>query len=67
MFWQSATTEGNALPALLTFDNSDVALRVQLQPIGLDVLDDLIASGDLDPQELWRETPSGKASQSCKG
>lgn len=26
-----------------------VTLRVRLQPVGLDVLDDLIASGDLDP------------------
>jgi nitrate/TMAO reductase-like tetraheme cytochrome c subunit len=27
-----------------------VTLRVRLQPVGLDVLDDLIGSGDLDPQ-----------------
>lgn len=27
-----------------------VTLRVRLQPVGLDVLDDLIASGDLDPK-----------------
>ena len=73
MFWQAASSEGNSLPPLITFDASDsryyeahkvkaypasgelpttpdhVTLRVQLQPIGLDVLDDLIATGDLDP------------------
>jgi hypothetical protein len=27
-----------------------VTMRVRLQPIGLDVLDDLVTSGDLDPQ-----------------
>ena len=27
-----------------------MTLRVRLQPIGLDVLDDLISSGDLDPR-----------------
>ena len=30
-------------------NNDRVTLRVLLQPIGLDVLDDLVESGDLDP------------------
>lgn len=37
---------GSALPAY----PDRVTLRVRLQPIGLDVIDDLIASGDLDPK-----------------
>jgi hypothetical protein len=73
MFWQAASTEGNALPGQATFDRLDprfyqthvmqrypaqgaitgvpdrITVRVRLQPIGLDVLDDLIGSGDLDP------------------
>ena len=72
MFWQAASYEGNALPAIVTFDVSSpdfylghkqrsfppsgapiptpdrITLKVHLMPIGLDVLDDLIASGDLD-------------------
>jgi hypothetical protein len=74
MFWDAAQTEGNALPAQVTFDPGDprfyqthivrayprsgnipgaasidrVTMRVRTQPIGLDVLDDLVASGDLD-------------------
>jgi hypothetical protein len=72
-FWDAASTEGNALPALATFDASDpryfashvaraypaagalpavpdrVEVRVRLQPVGVDVLDDLVATGDLDP------------------
>lgn len=74
MFWQAASTQGNELPAQLTFDATDpryyqthvvqyfprapsatlpampdqVTLRVRLQPIGLDVLNDLVATGDLD-------------------
>ena len=35
--------------ALLTAKPDRVTLRVLLQPIGLDVLDNLVASGDLDP------------------
>ncbi len=73
MFWEGATTEGNALPAQTTFDPTDprfyqthiervypraapvaqtadrVTMRVRVQPMGTDVLDDLVASGDLDP------------------
>jgi hypothetical protein len=73
MFWEGASTEGNALPAQATFDATDprfyqthvvrsyprqgniagaidrVTMRVRLQAVGLDVLDELIASGDLDP------------------
>jgi hypothetical protein len=73
MFWDAAQTEGNALPAQVTFDSTDprfykthivrsyprtgtfsaqadrVTMRVRVQPMGLDVLDELIASGDLDP------------------
>jgi hypothetical protein len=72
MFWQAASYEGNALPAIVTTDISSpnfylghklryfppagtpiptpdrVTLSVHLMPIGLDVLDDLIATGDLD-------------------
>jgi len=75
MFWEAASYETNALPALATFTPSDpafyqghkikffpaagtpiipapdrITLRVRLRAVGLDVLDDLIASGDLDPQ-----------------
>jgi hypothetical protein len=38
----AAATAGAVIPARVT-------LKVHLQPIGLDVLDDLVASGDLDP------------------
>jgi hypothetical protein len=74
MFWQAATTQGNELPAPVTFVSTnpdfykthiyqtfprdmtaalpqvpdEVTLRIRLQPIGLDVLDDLVSSGDLD-------------------
>ncbi len=75
MFWEAASYETNALPALATFTPSDptfyrghkirffpttgtailpapdrITLRVRLRAVGLDVLDDLIASSDLDPQ-----------------
>ena len=33
-----------------------VELRVHVRPIGLDVLDDLVASGDLDPALRWGMT-----------
>jgi hypothetical protein len=74
MFWQAATTKGNEIGALATFDPLDprfyqthvvqtfprnfaplpqmpdrVTFRMRLQPVGLDVLSDLVASGDLDP------------------
>ncbi len=76
MFWNGATTDGNELPALTTFDPTQAAfyephkarsfpregivgsgaesidhvtLRVRLQPIGLDVLNDLVSTNDLDP------------------
>lgn len=74
MFWQAATTEGNELPAPVTFDPTSpdyyrthieqffpralngvlpqipdqVTLRIRLQPVGLDVLDDLVSTHDLD-------------------
>ncbi len=74
MFWQSASYEGNELPAQVTFDQADprfyqahkiktfpatgiiptvpdrVTLRVRLQSMGLEVIDELIQSGDLDAQ-----------------
>jgi YtkA-like/Cytochrome c554 and c-prime len=78
MFWQAASTQGNEIPALSTFDPLDtryyqthveqvyprgsgaaqavlptmpdrVTFRMRLQPIGRDVLDDLVDGGDLDP------------------
>ena len=74
MFWQAASTKGNEITALATFDQLDprfyqthvvrtfphdiaplpqmpdrVTFRMRLQPVGLDVLSDLVASGDLDP------------------
>jgi hypothetical protein len=77
MFWQAASTMGNEIPALATFDQLDerfyethveqfyprsgvmpvplpqmpdrVTFRMRLQPIGLDVLNSLVDSGDLDP------------------
>jgi hypothetical protein len=77
MFWQAASTMGNEIPALATFDRLDprfyqthveqfyprsgtmptalpqmpdrVTFRMRLQPIGLDVLHNLVDSGDLDP------------------
>jgi hypothetical protein len=76
MFWNGATTDGNELPPLTTFDSTQTAfyqphkvrsfprggivgsgaqaidhvtLRVRLQPIGLDVLNDLVSTKDLDP------------------
>jgi hypothetical protein len=74
MFWQAASSTGDELPALATFDSLDpryyqthivqrfhrdgsplptppdrVTLRIRLQPVGLDVLDDLARTGDLDP------------------
>jgi hypothetical protein len=77
MFWQAASTDNNALPALqpangqsnstlnhrtqlfprdaspILVDGSpvrpdDVQVRVWMQPMGLDVLQDLVDSGDLD-------------------
>ena len=74
MFWQAASTEGNELPAPVTFNPTDpnyykthivqyfpramdgalpqmpdqVTLRFRIQPVGLDVLNDLVSTGDLD-------------------
>jgi Cytochrome c554 and c-prime len=72
MFWNAASYDGNALPAIVTFDISSpdfylghkqrfyppsgvpittpdrITLKVHVTPIGLDVLNDLVASGDLD-------------------
>ena len=74
MFWQAASTEGNELPAPVTFNPTDpnyykthivqyfpramdgalpqmpdqVTLRIRIQPVGLDVLNDLVSTGDLD-------------------
>jgi hypothetical protein len=36
-------------PSVLTTLPDKVTMRVRLVPVGLDVLDDLIQSGDLDP------------------
>jgi hypothetical protein len=103
MFWQAASFEGNELPALVTFDQSNPAFfathlienypgsggplgfnpdritaRVLIQPIGTDVLQDLVDSGDLDAGYLddmpvftvgrtasleW--TPAAMTSSSC--
>lgn len=73
LFWEAASTRGNTLPALATFDEADprfyqthlqqtypatglvaglpdrVEAQVWLQPIGVDFLDDLVATGDLLP------------------
>ena len=73
MFWEAASYETNALPALTTFDITSpefykghkfkmfpisggtvpmpdrITLRVRVEAVGYDVLDNLIASGDLDP------------------
>ncbi len=75
MFWQAASTEGNSLSALATFDMANpaftqatklqifprdqgpvpggppdrVTLDLWVEPIGRDVLDNLVDSGDLDP------------------
>jgi hypothetical protein len=73
MFWQAASSEGNELVPLATFNGNDprfylthvvqrfprngsklaqmpdrVTLRVRIQPVGVDVLQDLVASQDLD-------------------
>jgi hypothetical protein len=37
-------------PSILTTLPDRVTMRVRLTPVGLDVLDDLIQSGDLDPK-----------------
>jgi hypothetical protein len=73
-FWLAASTEGNELPAPVTFNPTDpnyykthivqsfpralnsalpqmpdqVTLRFRIQPVGLDVLNDLVSTGDLD-------------------
>jgi hypothetical protein len=72
MFWQAASTEGNALPPLsydplstthrvwyfprdlgvLSSPPDQVTLEVWLQPVGIDVLRDLVDSGDLDASTL---------------
>ena len=73
MFWEAASYETNALPALTTFDITSpefykghkfkmfpntgatipmpdrIDLRVRVEAVGYDVIDNLIASGDLDP------------------
>ncbi len=41
--------QATSTPSALSTYPDRVTMRVQLTPIGLDVLDDLIASGDLDP------------------
>ncbi len=84
MFWQAASTEGNELPAPVTFMMNDpsfykthivqsfprelgsglpqmpdqVTLRIRLQPIGLDVLQDLVKSGDLKDQSILTNMPT---------
>ncbi len=65
MFWEAASYEASQLPVATTFfgDAStwqkrvyplpqapgEVTLRVRLRPMGLEVLADLVATGDLDP------------------
>lgn len=84
MFWQAASTEGNELPAPVTFTPTDpdfykthivqsfpralgsglsgmpdqVTVRIRLQPIGLDVLQDLVSSGDLKDQSVLQNMPT---------
>ncbi|HEX8794326.1 MAG TPA: multiheme c-type cytochrome [Polyangiaceae bacterium] len=84
MFWQAASTEGNELPAPVTFMMTDpnfykthivqsfpralgsglpqipdqVTLRIRLQPIGLDVLQDLVSSGDLKDKTILQNMPT---------
>lgn len=74
MFWEAASTEGNALPALATFDTQDpryyqthalrlypdaaplsqtpdrVTLRLLLEPLGREVMGELVATHDLAPE-----------------
>lgn len=83
MFWQAKSTEGNELPAPVTFMMTDpnfykthivqsfpralgsglpqmpdqVTLRIRLQPIGLDVLQDLVNSGDLKDKSVLKNMP----------
>ena len=88
MFWQAASTEGNALPAQATFDTLDprfyqthvaqrfpregslpkpvdrVTMKVFVRAMDREVLDDLIATGDLaprrpgeDPDDAGRRDP----------
>ncbi len=73
MFWEAASYQTNALPALITFDPTSpdfykghkqkffpkdgstipypdrITLQVHVEAVGYDVIDNLIASGDLDP------------------
>lgn len=57
MMWEAATHRSNALlprvPVVQTYTLPEipdrVTLRLRLRPVGLDVLDDLVQSGDLDP------------------
>jgi hypothetical protein len=84
MFWQAASYDGNALPAPVTFDMTQMAfykthivqsfprplgsalpqmpdqvtLRMRLQPIGLDVLQDLVKSGDLKDMSVPQNMPT---------
>jgi hypothetical protein len=84
MFWQAATYDGNALPAPVTFDMTQMAfykthivqnfpralgsglpqmpdqvtLRIRIQPIGLDVLQDLVKSGDLKDMSVLQNMPT---------
>lgn len=46
-----------SMPAMIATMPDRVTLRVRLVPIGLDVIDDLVASGDLDPA-LRAKVPS---------
>jgi hypothetical protein len=84
MFWQAASTEGNELPAPLTFTSGSpdfykthivqsfpralgsglpempdqVTLRIRMQPIGLDGLQDLVASRDLKDTTVLQNMPT---------
>jgi hypothetical protein len=84
MFWQAASTEGNELPAPITFNMTDpnfykthivqsfpralgsglprmpdqVTMRIRIQPIGLDVLQNLVQSGDLKDMSVLQNMPT---------
>ncbi|RMG96960.1 MAG: hypothetical protein D6705_09965 [Deltaproteobacteria bacterium] len=70
MFWEAASYESKQLPVATTFFGDattwqkrvypvaempeEVRIRVRLRPMGLEVLEDLVASGDLDPAIVAR-------------
>ena len=56
-FYQTHKIKSYPSSGVLPATPDRVTLRVRLQPVGLDVLDDLIASGDLAPQFRAAFTP----------